>query len=298
MTSLTDEEILKLWHDPSFSGSFRGVRNFQTLLKTDLNQTVSEDRLLKILKTDTLFLIHQRPIKKFNRRKYNVSFYGQLTQIDIAFMFPDEETGEKSFLLLIDAFSFKIFAEPLKDKSAESVLKAIKIIFQDFHHEIYEVQSDRGKEFLNQIVKKFFAAKKVFLSLKYGKNKASLAEYGILLVKRKLYKLLRSELSHKWVKYLKVVVDSLNRTPLKRLGGLTPNDIHSEASSVFVAKARAKQNEPKLQFDTYKEKQSNQKLYRGKLNVGDYVYLDFDEKLFDKSFNVSVSKFQLKQFIA
>jgi len=34
--SISDKEILRLWHDPSFAGSFRGVRTFQILLKTDL----------------------------------------------------------------------------------------------------------------------------------------------------------------------------------------------------------------------------------------------------------------------
>ena len=50
--SVSDEEILKLWRDPNFAGSYRGVRAFQTLLKTDLNIDVSEQRLLNILKTD------------------------------------------------------------------------------------------------------------------------------------------------------------------------------------------------------------------------------------------------------
>ena len=122
----SDSEILKLWHDPSFSGSFRGVRTFQRLLKTDLNINISEERLSNILKTDTLFLIHQRPKRNFDRRKYNVHFYGQLVQIDLAFMFPDETTKERYFLLAIDVFSFKIFAEPLKDKSSEAVTNYYK----------------------------------------------------------------------------------------------------------------------------------------------------------------------------
>ena len=91
--SVSDKEIIQLWHDPSFFGSFRGVRTFQKLLKTDLNIDVPESRLLKIFKTDALFLIHQRPKRIFLRRKYTVNFYGQLVQIDLAYMFPDSETN-------------------------------------------------------------------------------------------------------------------------------------------------------------------------------------------------------------
>ena len=286
---LSDEDILSLWRNPDFSGSFRGVRTFQTLLKTDLNIDVPETRLLQIFKTDSLFLMHQRPKRNFTRRRYDVTFYGQLIQLDVAFMFQDEDTRDKYFLLAIDVFSFKIFAEPLKDRNTETILTALTQIFKNFKHSIFEIQSDQGKEFLSRAVKKFLKENKTFLSLKYGKNKASFAEYGILLVKKKLYLMLRSQLSHKWVHFLSNVVNSLNNTPLKRLGWLTPNSIHNEADSVFVKQAQAKNNVLPPKAPTYLEMQSSEKYYKGDLNVNDYVYLDFNEKLFDKSFDVSVS---------
>ena len=97
--SVSDEEILKLWRDPNFAGSYRGVRAFQTLLKTDLNIDASEQRLLNILKTDPLFLMHQTPKRHFQRRKYNIHFYGELVQMDIAFMFSDLRQKISTFLL-------------------------------------------------------------------------------------------------------------------------------------------------------------------------------------------------------
>ena len=286
--SVSDEEIIQLWHDPSFFGSFRGVRTFQKLLKTDLNIDVPESRLLKIFKTDALFLIHQRPKRIFLRRKYTVNFYGQLVQIDLAYMFPDSETNAIYFLLAIDVFSFKIFAEALQNKSAEAVLKALNTIFRQFKQPIYEIQADRGKEFLGKPVKNYFQEKKVVFSPKYGKNKASFAEYGILLVKKKLYLLLRSQMKHTWVSFLPKVVESLNNTPLKRLGWLTPNSIHNEASSVLVRNEKKKHNILENKLPTYEEQKLNQENYSGDLKKGDYVYVDFVEKLFDKSFDVSV----------
>ena len=294
--SVSDEEILKLWHDPSFFGSFRGVRTFQKLLKTDLNIDVPESRLLQIFKTDPLFLIHLRPKRKFRRRAYTVNFYGQLVQIDLAYMFPDSDTHAIYFLLAIDVFSFKIFAEPLKDKSAEAVLKALNFIFRQFKQPIYEIQADRGKEFVAKPVKKFFKEHKVVFSPKYGKNKASFAEYGILLVKKKLYLLLRSQMKHTWVSFLPKVVESLNNTPLKRLGWLTPNSIHNEASSVLVRNAKKKYNILENKLPTYQVQKLNEKNYSGDLKQGDYVYVDFVEKLFDKSFDVSV-RFSLKSLL-
>ena len=42
---------------------------------------------------------------------------------------------------------------------------------------------------------------------------------------------------------------------------------------------------PNLEEPTYEQKFLNQKQYKGDLKVGDYVYLDFTEKPFDKSFD-------------
>lgn len=80
---LSDEEIHKLWKSPEFDGSFRGLRTFQILLKTNLNESVSIKRLHNILSQDATYLIHQRTVKKFPRRKYYVHSYGELCQMDI-----------------------------------------------------------------------------------------------------------------------------------------------------------------------------------------------------------------------
>jgi transposase InsO family protein len=295
--SISDEEILKLWRDPTFAGSYRGAKTFQTLLKTDLNIDVSEKRILNALKTDPLFLIHQTPKRHFKRRQYNVHFYGELVQADIAFMFSDSETKQKYFLLVIDVFSFKIFTRALKDRSSASVAKALNDIVEEFKEPIYEIQSDQGREFLGKDVRHLLKKNKIFLKFKYGKNKANFAEHAIYLVKRKLYLTLRGLLSQRWEEYLPTVTKSLNQTPLKRLGWLTPDSVTNQVGSVAVDKARKAIGLPTNEEPTYTEKVANQKEYKGDLKVGDYVYLDFNEKVFDKSFDVSVRKSMFKSLI-
>ena len=200
-----------------------------------------------------------------------------------------EYDNYKYFLLVVDCFSSKIFTVPLKQKDSQSVKNAFIKIFEEFNAKIYEIQTDRGKEFLG-ITKKLFEEKKILYRVKFGKNKANFAENSILLVKRKLYMQLRGTLSQNWIKNLSIVVSSLNNTPLKKLGWLKPNDIHSEVDSVIVSNAKKNQNIKSYVEPNYKIQRENQKNYEKtpSLQVNDYVYLDFDEKLFDKSFNVSV----------
>jgi len=287
-SNISDEKLIQLWRDPNFAGSYRGVKTFQVLLKTDLNIDVSESRLHNVLKKDQLFLIHQRHFKKIKRRQYDVNFYGQLVQADIAFMFPNPSNNFKYFLLLIDVFSFKIFTEPLKDKSSLTVAEALRKIFSKFGSDIYELQSDRGTEFKGKPCKDLFKEKKIIFKFKFGKNKANFAEEGIFLVKKTLYMTLRGILSQKWVDRLQKVVEHLNSTPLKRLGWLTPSSISQIEDTVKVHEAQKKYNVEVYHEPSYSIQRENRNKYNGKFSAGDYVYLDFDEKLFDKSYDVSV----------
>ena len=100
--------------------------------------------------------------------------------------------------------------------------------------------------------------------------------------------LLRGTLSQDWVKVLGKVNSGLNDTPIQRLGWLKPNNATSEISSVLIDQAKEKYHIPIVKEPTYSEQKENATNYRGDLNVNDYVYKDFDSKLFDKSFDVSV----------
>jgi hypothetical protein len=286
--SVSDERILKLWRDPTFNGSYRGIKTFQTLLKTDLNIDVSEKYLYKLLKTDPIFLIHQKPQRNFLRRSYDLHNYGELVQADIAQMY--NYNGFKYFLLLVDCFSFKIFTIPLKNKDSLTVANAFTIIFKSFNATIYELETDRGKEFLGAC-QKLFASEKILYKTKLGKNKANFAENSISIIKRKLYMQLRGTLSQDWITALPKVVESFNNSPVRKLGGLTPNSINSEEDSVKVDNLRKLKNIQTYSEPTYDKQRENQENYEKSpsFQINDFVYLDFDEKLFDKSFNVSVS---------
>ena len=144
---LSDSELLSYWRNPEFSGSYRGAKTFQILLKTDLGEDVSINRIYKLLKTDKIFILHQRPIRNIERRPFDVKFYGQVCQSDLAFMFKFEDYN--SFLLLVDLFSLKVFVRPLKSKSSQNVKIAFEQIFKDFKSEIHILETDRGSGYIN-----------------------------------------------------------------------------------------------------------------------------------------------------
>ena len=102
---------------------------------------------------------------------------------------------------------------------------------------------------------------------------------------------LRSELSKNWPYYLPIITKSLNDLPVESLGFLKPSDIKSEADSAKVDEALKLHNLTKKVLPTFEEQNENQRRYEAnKKNIlpNSYCYLTFEEKLFDKSFNVSV----------
>lgn len=98
-------------------------------------------------------------------------------------------------------------------------------------------------------------------------------------------------LSQNWLKYIDIVVKQYNEAPKQKLGGLSPSMIHSEFDSVLVNDARKKKNIKVFEQPHFQKQIENQKKYESnsqQLQIGDYVYLSSDEKLFDKSFDVQV----------
>jgi hypothetical protein len=161
MNIISDKRVLEIWKDSSFNGSYRGISAFKLLLKTDLGIEIEEKRLYKILKEEPLYLMHLRPQRQFDRRHYDLHFYGELVQADIAYMFSQDDF--KYFLLFIDCYSSKIFTYPLKSKDSETVAKALKLFLEDFKAQVYVLQTDKGENW-EKVIRLNFRRSKSLIS--------------------------------------------------------------------------------------------------------------------------------------
>jgi len=129
----------------------------------------------------------------------------------------------KYFVVAYDCYSGKVFAEPLKDKTSETVKDSLVKLLNKFEAPITKFECDQGTEFAK--FKKFCKENEIIFKYKNGQNKASFAENIIQIIKRRLYKLLGGILSHDWPFYLEKVVEDYNNTPLKKIGYLKPNHV-------------------------------------------------------------------------
>ena len=86
-------------------------------------------------------------------------------------------------------------------------------------------------------------------------------------------------------------MDHFNNIPSKRIGFLTPNSITNEFDSIKVQAAKKKHNITTLSEPPWQAQSQSQKDFENSntdLKVNDYCYIDFNEKLFDKSYDVKV----------
>src|SRR5215468_11628681 len=93
--------------------------------------------------------LHKPARKSFPRRKVKILGIGDLLQADLVEMIPysKENKGYKYLLTLIDCFSKKAYAAPVKDKTAKNVKSAMESILPD---NVKNLQTDEGKEFFNK----------------------------------------------------------------------------------------------------------------------------------------------------
>ncbi len=278
-----EKKILKLWRDPLFSGSYRGIKTFQMFLKTDRNIDISEKDLFKIMKKDPIYIMHMQS-KKVNRRSYYLSNAGELIQSDLAYMYPYEDY--KYFIVFIDCFSYQLKIQALKNKKSETVLKAFEKFLKG--KTIEKLETDLGTEY--SLCKKLCKTRKILYNFKRGQNKANFAEHAILQIKKRLYKMLRGTLSKDWPSYLSNIEKDFNKTPLKNLGFFAPKDINDSIDTYLVINAQKLLNSKK-QLPTLEEQQINVQNYdesKTNFKVKDFVYLNYKTDTFSKSFDVQV----------
>jgi hypothetical protein len=285
---LSDAEILKLWRDTSFNGSFSGIKNFQLFLKTDFDENISQQRLYNVMKTLPNYIYQLKPIRKFPTRKYQSDSFGDLMEMDLGFM--ASFNMFRYFLCLVDVFSWHIWCVALRKKSGPIVGRALEKLFDEIKGPITKIQADSGTEFIGN--KKIFERRKILFKTKHLKNKAAMAEHAVYLVKRKLYLIMRSENSKNWVKYLPIAVSLLNNRPVKRIGNLAPASINSMFDDIRVREAVKSQGTAEPEEPTWRQQNELQTNYEHQstgFQKNDFVYLDYKEKTFSKSFDEKIS---------
>jgi hypothetical protein len=145
--------------------------------------------------------------------------------------FAHSNKGYRYILVVVDAFSKKVTARPIKRKSKEFVAAAMEDIFTEISNSGLLapnalMASDLGTEFWNENVRKVFEK---FNISHYGlrpPKKASIAEISGRYLIGRIRKYFYHSNTTRWIDNLQDFVLAKNSRPNKKLGGLSSSEIN------------------------------------------------------------------------
>lgn len=222
------------------------------------------------IKTQIANELHKPARKNFPRRRVKVLEIGDLLQADLVEMIPyaKENNGYKYLLTLIDCFSKKAFAVPVKDKTAINVRNALKLILPN---NVKNLQTDEGKEFFNKEFRQFTKQRHINHYHTYSHLKASIVERFNRTLKTWMWKHFSAQGNYKWLEILPKLLHKYNNK-IHRTIGMKPNDVKVVNSSKVFKKLL-----PKI----------NKKIVKNKFKVGDSVRISKYKHIFTKGYQPS-----------
>lgn len=128
--------------------------------------------------------------------------------------------GIQYIMVFQDIFFRFIFMYPLKQKTANAVIKGFRSIFE--HRKPKVARFDKGSEFKNKWVKEFMKKEGVRIIFTQNKTKSNYAERAIQNIKN------THEQSNEYLNKLPALTKYINDTPSRPLGDVAPSDVNRD----------------------------------------------------------------------
>lgn len=187
--------------------------------------------------------------------------------------FKMENDGHQYILTIIDCFSKYAFVVPLKDKSASEVKEAFKKVFTA--RKPLKIQTDRGKEFVNQTLKSFFKDNMIhFFTTKNEQYKCAIVERFNRTLKEKMYRYFTSAGNRRYINVLPKLVQGYNNSYHSSIR-TTPSSVGPGKNSKIFKNLYGTKNFRDLM---------RKKIMKNNISPGDKVRLVYKRNPFDKGF--------------
>ena len=281
MVDKQNEILLNIYKDTKNPSSYGSIKNLLHAAKKQI-PTIKKDDIIQFLKSQKAYTLHKITQKNFLRRRILASKPGIIASCDLADLtsLAHYNNGYKYILCFIDVFSRFAQCIPLKRKDANSVHDALNKILKSGHFpKLNRLNTDEGKEFYNEKVKKLLDSKGITLySVSSREIKAAIAERFIRTLKGKLFRYMTHQNTKKYINILPDIVNGYNITQHRGLGGdHTPSQIHQLTDP----------NEILVQFHRmYKIPSSSHKPIISNLPIGEYIRLNQIKPTFKKGYTI------------
>ncbi len=223
MLSTEQKTYLKnIYYDPKHEASFRGIDALYRFVKKDGVYDLDKYTIQSWLRENETYSTHVA--KNRPQHWYGITAPNPGYQYDVDTGFFDFGDGEfKKFIVMVDVFSRKAAARPVKDLKARTVKQALQEMLDELGP-VAILRSDRGTEYKNRTVSSMLKRRNIKQVFSFPPYKSAMAEAMIKQIKNRLYKILQSKGRQDWWKYLSKVMQSYNAS-FHRMLGMSPNQV-------------------------------------------------------------------------
>ena len=220
VTPLRDEKketatktlLHSLFYDVTQPSAYTGKENVFRAAKRALSSITRADvdRWFEHQMTHT---VHKPVRLRFKRNKTIVNSIDDQWQADLCDMQSksNHNDGNAYILTCIDCFSKYAWAEPLQQKTADNIIKAMTRIFES-GRKPKRLQTDMGSEFTNAKVQTFLRKHNIHFFTTDSDTKASIVERFNRTLKTRMFKYFTSENTYRYVDVLQSLVNGYNGT--------------------------------------------------------------------------------------
>ena len=220
------ENVLeRLYYNLDSPASFGGKEKLFKEAK-NLNVNITRDDVQKWLGKQITYTLH-RPVQlNFQTRPvvvYDIDEQWQMDLVDLSKL-SKYNSGFKYLLVCIDVLSKYAWIEPLKTKTSSELKEAIQKIFLYDKRQPLTIQTDKGTEFLNSLVKNMLKEKNIKLFTTNSERKASVVERLNRTMKSIMFKYFTKNNTRKYIDVLSDLVRRYN-TSYHRSIKICPIDV-------------------------------------------------------------------------
>ena len=213
--------------------------------------------------------IYSKPPKKYyptNKTDvYHIDDIWSLDILDLKGYGPENKKGYRYVLVVIDNFSKYGWTQPLRNKNAQTIKDSFENILMSSKRKPNLIESDRGKEFYNNIFQDFLNKNNIKLYSRNSSYGAVFAERFNLTIRNLLKRPVFEKRDGNWVDVLPTITKRYN------------NRVHS-STKLSPKDASLKKNEGYV----YKNLLDKRKKIKPKYELGDLVRTAGLKKTFSK----------------
>ena len=224
------EDLKKLYYDAQDPGSYGGVEKLYRRAKEAGIRNITRAKVRQFLTDQQSYSLHKPARRHFQRNPTYVKGIDHQWQADLADMqqLSRDNQGNKYLLTVIDVFSKKAWALPIKNKSGKEMLEAFKRLFHDAAPRKPErIQTDAGKEFLNKDVQTYLKQQGVHHFVSHSDQKAAVVERFNRTLKSRIWTYFTAHQTHHYLEPLPKILHAYNNTYHRSIGR-TPNQVRKQ----------------------------------------------------------------------